>query len=102
MTNGDNNTIHDMIYVYEGAQARMERANKRLWIVIIILIAALLFTNAGWIIYEAQFETVSETSTKIKATQDGNGVNIVGNGDINYGSDGTNYENDSQTSSEEK
>lgn len=94
MTNSDNNTIHDMIYVYEGAQARMERANKRLWIVVIILIAALLLTNVGWIVYESQFQTITEESVEIDAKQDGDGVNIVGGGDVNYGADST-YQEDS-------
>lgn len=85
MTNGDNNTMHDMIYVYEGAQARMERANKRLWIVIIILIAALLLTNVGWIVYESQFEVVEET-TKVTQENDNGYNNFIGNdGDIIYG-----------------
>ena len=91
MDNGNN--IHDMIYVYEGAQARLERSNKRLWILSIILIAVLLLTNAAWIVYESQFEVV-ETSTQIEATQDGEGVNIVGGDDINYGAESSNNEND--------
>lgn len=44
---------------HEGDMARMERANKRLWVVIIILIVALIGSNAGWIIYESQFEDVT-------------------------------------------
>ena len=71
--------------VYESAMARMERANKRLWIIVIILIATLIATNAGWIYYESQFQT-----TTIEAEQDGGGVNIVGGGDISYGSEGQN------------
>ena len=51
--------------------ARMERANKRSFIIIIILIIALIATNAGWVIYESQFETVE--TTNIEAEQDGAG-----------------------------
>lgn len=43
---------------HEGAMARQERTNKRLWIVVIILIAALILSNAAWIYRESQFETV--------------------------------------------
>ena len=41
--------------VHESAMARQERNNKRLWIVVIILIAALILSNAAWIYYESQF-----------------------------------------------
>lgn len=88
------NETHDLVYVYEGAQARLERSNKRLWVLAIILIAALILSNVAWIVYESQFETVSETTTQIEATQDGNGVNIIGNGDINYGAETNNNSED--------
>lgn len=42
-------------FVHEGAMTRMERINKRLWILIIILIVALVGTNVGWVIYKSQF-----------------------------------------------
>lgn len=66
---------------HEGDMARMERANKRLWIVIIILIVALCGSNAAWIIYESQFEVVEET-TQIEAEQEttkGNNYVVGGN-----------------------
>ena len=88
------NETHDLVYVYEGAQARLERSNKRLWILAIILIAALILSNVAWIVYESQFQTITEESVEIDATQDGGGVNIVGGGDINYGADSTYQEND--------
>ena len=47
---------------HESAMARSERHNKRLWIVILVLIVALLGTNIAWIIYEAQLETVEEST----------------------------------------
>lgn len=78
----DKNTM----LLYEGAMARMERANKRLWIITIILIAALILSNAAWIYYESQFQT----TTTIEAEQDGEGVNIVGGGDISYGTESQN------------
>lgn len=77
--------------VYESAMARMERANKRLWVIVILLIAALILSNAAWIYYESQFQ-VTETST-FEAEQDGSGVNIIGGGDINYGSESENIKN---------
>lgn len=82
---------NNMQILYEGAFARMERANKRLWIVVIILIAALILTNAAWIYYESQFQV-----TSIEAEQDGGGVNIVGGGDITYGPEGEDQNKDAQ------
>ena len=76
---------------HESAMARMERANKRSFIIILILILALIATNTGWIIYESQFETV-ETTT-IKAEQIGADVNIVGGGDIQYGAESDDNKN---------
>ena len=55
------------------AHARQERANRRLWIVCIILIIALVATNVAWIMYETQYKT--EVS-KIYARHDGEGVNF--------------------------
>lgn len=73
--------------VHESAMARSERHNKRLWIVILVLIGALIGTNLAWIIYESQFEDIVETETIIEAEQDGTGINIVGGGDVNYGAE---------------
>ena len=70
--------------VHESAMARQERTNKRLWIVVIILIAALILSNGAWIYYESQWETVETT----EITQDNeNGYNnYIGNdGDIHNG-----------------
>lgn len=75
---------------HESAMARMERANKRSFIIILILILALIATNTGWIIYESQFET-TETTT-IDAEQSGAEINIVGGGDVSYGTESQNYD----------
>ena len=70
---------------HESAMARSERHNKRLWIVILVLIVALLGTNLAWIIYEVQFETVEESAVVEQENSNGDN-NYVGNdGDINYG-----------------
>lgn len=74
-------------YAHEGEMARAERMNKRLWIVILVLIICLVGTNAGWIVYESQF-TDEVTTTEIEAQQDGD-YNFVSGGDLNYGSNST-------------
>lgn len=69
-------------FAHEGEMARMERANKRLWIVILVLIVCLVGSNIGWLVYESQFAEVV-TTTEIDAEQDGN-YNFVSGGDLNY------------------
>ena len=88
------NTDNLLYITYESAMARMERANKRNFIIIIILILALIATNAGWIIYESQFETVE---TPIEAEQSGADVNIIGSGDIQYGAESNDQNTDKTT-----
>ena len=88
MTENNDNLLY---IAYESTMARMERANKRNFVIIIILILALIATNAGWIIYESQFETVEATT--IEAEQSGADVNIVGGGDIQYGTESNDNEN---------
>ena len=45
--------------VHESAQARLERIIRRLWVSMVILIILLIGTNAAWMWYEAQYETVT-------------------------------------------
>lgn len=67
---------------YEAMAARQERTIKRLWILCIILIVSLLGTNAGWIYYENQWQTVETSVTQsVEATADGSSdlnLNTVG------------------------
>lgn len=58
---------HISYIAHEGSMARMERANRRLWILCIILIVLLTVTNGCWIWYEAQF---TEVVTTKEITQD--------------------------------
>lgn len=60
--------------VHESEMARADRREKRLWVVIIILIAALFLSNIGWLIYESQFETYYYE-------QDGDGINNINSGE---------------------
>lgn len=88
-----NNETHDLVYIYEGAQARLERSNKRLWILAVILIAALLLTNIGWVIYESQYQVIQETTTTVEQDNENGYNNYIGNdGDIIYGETNNNNE----------
>lgn len=68
--------------VHESAMARSERAAKRLWIVIILLIVLLVGSNCAWLWYESQFEEVTTTTYEADATDGGNAV-INGDGSVN-------------------
>lgn len=73
---------------HEGDMSRMERANKRLWIVIIILIVALCGTNAAWVVYESQFEVVEESTFQTEQeTEDGDNIVVGGNYNVKTESD---------------
>ena len=83
--------------VHESSMARMERQIKRLWIALIVCIALIFASNAGWLIYESQFETFEYS---YDYQQDGQGTNIIGNGnDVNNGAE---TESESQGQEEEE
>ena len=72
--------------VHEASMARMERQIKRLWIAVIVAVCLLFASNAGWLIYESQFET-------FYCEQDGEGINNVNigeQGDLNNGAESEN------------
>lgn len=46
----------------ESVLVRQERTIKRIWILCILLLIALIGTNGAWIYYESQFETVESTT----------------------------------------
>lgn len=68
--------------VHEADMARQERTIKRLWILLLVLIALLAGSNAAWIYYESQFQ-YDMTSTEIEQDTDGGGNNYVVGGDFN-------------------
>lgn len=67
--------------VHESAMARAERAAKRLWIVVLVLIVMLVGTNAAWLWYESSFEDIVTTTYEADAQDGGNAV-INGDGSI--------------------
>ena len=73
--------------VHEGAISRMERVNKRLIAIIVLLIVLLVSSNIAWLIYESKYQDIC-----IESEQDGYGVNIVGGGDITYGPESDNQD----------
>ena len=76
---------------FESSQARMERVNFKLWIVVLVLIVALIGTNAGWIWYENQWKYVDTTTVTqdVEAqSDDGSDLNINTVGGDFYGGQG--------------
>lgn len=65
--------------VHEGAMARNERRERRLLFALILSVVLLFASNAvwlyGWIQYDYSSEEVTTTYT-----QDGEGVNVIGDG----------------------
>lgn len=78
--------------VHESAMARMERTIRRLWILLILLVVLLVGSNALWIWYESQFETVEQTEVEME--NESGYVSYVGrDGSIYNGAD-QGYENE--------
>jgi hypothetical protein len=74
----------DIPYIaFETEMVRLERINKRLWILAIILIAVLLATNTGWIIYESQFEYFETKTVEQEVDADEGSPIVIGMGDYN-------------------
>ena len=78
----ENTNVNVPYVVHESAMARSERHNKRLWIVILVLIGALIASNLAWIIYENSFEDYIITQ-EVEQDADNGTNNFVG-GDV-YG-----------------
>lgn len=70
-------------FVHEADMARLERTNKRLFIVVLVLILSLIGTNCGWLYWESQFQVEQTTVEQEVDTGAGDAV-VVGIGDI-YG-----------------
>ena len=71
--------------VYDEEMARQERHIKRLLIILGIMLFLFFASNMAWLYVWNQYDYIDETETTIKATQDGEGVNIVGGEDVKYG-----------------
>ena len=67
--------------VHEASMARSERTVKRLWATIILLILLLVGSNAAWIWWNNQWETV-ESWEITQENEDGNNNYIGNDGDV--------------------
>lgn len=55
--------VHDQSLALE-MLSELKKSSKRWFVISIILLVALVFSNIGWLIYESSFETVYEDSTQ--------------------------------------
>jgi hypothetical protein len=88
--------------VHQSAAARQERQIRRMWIVVLVLIGALIGTNIAWVVYENSFEDVVTTTEEhydVKQNADGGGDNnsVINGGVVNGEAENQVYEeNDNQ------
>ena len=74
-------TPKDVPYIaHESAVARLERVIKRLWVLVLVLIVLLAASNAAWVWWESQYQTIETTITQENA--DGYNNYIGNDGDI--------------------
>ncbi len=81
--------------VYESAVGRMGRIIKRLVIAIITAIVLIFLTTAAWLLYLSGYDV--EGYTEIEAEQDGEGINIVGGGNVTYGAESENPQDSAES-----
>ena len=78
------NSLKIPFAVHESAMIRAEHHIRSLIWIIVLLIVLLVGTNAGWLIYNSQFEVVEEATETIITQDNAEGYNnYIGNdGDI--------------------
>ena len=71
-------------FIHEATVERLERLNKRWFILALVIFIALIATNAGWIIYESKYETYYYSQEA--QTENAPAITLLntGEGDINY------------------
>ena len=91
----DNNREPSAGYVFESAMEHMHRIHRLDVIIIIILSILLAAEGIIFMIMWNQYDYEDETcDVDIEASQDGEGINIVGAGDIDYGANSTSESNE--------
>lgn len=75
--------------VHESEVSRLERINKRLFILVVVLAVMLFVSNGIWIWYESQFQ--DETITVESSTDSGGTAIANATGEVYYNGDGESY-----------
>ena len=58
--------------------SELKKSSKRWFVISIILLVALVISNIGWLIYESQWEEVTETQTVEQHQEDTDNSNMSG------------------------
>lgn len=69
--------VHDQSLALE-MLAELKKSSKRWFVISIILLVALVVSNIGWLIYESQWEEVTETQTIEQHQDDTDNSNMSG------------------------
>lgn len=67
---------NNLLDVLRDSLNEQKRINRRMFILILVLVGLLLFTNTSWLIYESQF---SDVASDTEMSADNEGFNIYGN-----------------------
>lgn len=79
--------------VHESILARMERTNKRWFVLCIVIFLAFVGSNIGWLIYESQFEDSVTVTQDVDTQQSPAYVNGTGSMVVNGESTANNNKN---------
>lgn len=83
---------HVPYIVHEGDMARLERVIKRLWVLLIVTVVALIGSNVAWVVYESQFEdNVTEIVETTSEAGDAYGTIVSGSDSEVYYGTGSSY-----------
>jgi len=85
-------------FAHEAEATRLERMNRRLWILLVVLVLALVGSNVAWVVYESQFTEVV-TTEEYTANAKGSGTAVAyGEGGVTiYGNGGLPQDNSSES-----
>ena len=95
MDNSKEEKVMIPFIVHEAEVNRLERINKRFFILLILIFLAFIGTNAGWIMYESQYEDVVVTQDVDTGSGD---AAISGTGDVYYGANQADSQNPAEES----
>ena len=85
--------------VFESVMDKADRRDKRNILIIGILVLLLAITNITWLLVWNSYD-YAEDYTSVEAEQEGDGINIAGAGDINYGTEGKDHSQNEDKDSE--
>jgi hypothetical protein len=69
-------------FIHEATVERLEQINKRWFKLALVIFILFVLTNAGWLVYESQFEAYNVEQEVDSGT---GSAYVTGLGDLNYG-----------------